>query len=313
MVFPNSKRFAFSIIDDTDVATVENVRPIYDLLENLGFRTTKTVWPVGCPEGSPNFSSSATLEDEDYLEFVKDLQKRGFEITWHSATMESSPRERTIRALERFREVFGSYPPIHANHSFNRENIYWSIHRLDDPLLKYSVGWFATRGQVPSEGHVPSSPYFWGDLCKKHVRYVRHLTFSNLNLARINPSMPYADPKRQWVQKWFSAADAENADRFAELLGPQQQDQLENEGGFTIVATHFGKEFVREGRVHPGVRHSLELLASRPGWFPTVSELLDYLAAQRKTHILPKAEWRRMQWRWAGDLARRKLRSLLKT
>jgi len=92
------------------------------------------------------------------------------------------------------------------------------------------------------------------------------------------------------------------------LLCPAQQERLEHERGFTIVATHFAKGYARDGRVHPGVRDCLERLARRPGWFPTVSELLDYLHAQRKSEELPKAEWRRMQWRWALDLADRKWR-----
>src|SRR5689334_12520184 len=64
-------------MDDTDVATVDNVRPIYRLLEELGFRTTKTVWPVACPEGSENFHTSEPLEDAAYREFVCDLARRG--------------------------------------------------------------------------------------------------------------------------------------------------------------------------------------------------------------------------------------------
>ena len=90
IVFPDEKRFAFTIIDDTDVATLENIGPIYELLTQLGLKTTKTVWPVGCPEGSPDYSTSETLEDPGYMAFVKKLQQQGFEITWHSATMESS-------------------------------------------------------------------------------------------------------------------------------------------------------------------------------------------------------------------------------
>lgn len=306
IVFPNAKRFAFTIIDDTDVSTVQNVAPVYRLLEELGLRTTKTVWPVGCPEGSRNFSSSQTLEDPDYLAFVLDLHKRGFEITWHGATMESSPRERTIRALERFHELFGIYPRVHANHASNRENIYWDTNRVDMSLLKLSVRRFALRGQAPSEGHVPSSPFFWGDLCRQHIRYVRNLTFNTLNLAAINPSMPYPDPARPLVQQWFSTSDAEDAGEFIELLRPRQQERLEHETGFTIVATHFGKGFARDGRVHPRVRERLEMLAGRPGWFVPVSELLDFLNSQKRPGLLLPAEWRRMQWRWAWDLAFRK-------
>lgn len=306
--FPQGKRFAFTIIDDTDVATVENVRPIYRLLEELGLRTTKTVWPLACPEGSRNFSSSQTLEDPDYLAFVLDLKRRGFEITWHGATMEASTRERTLRGLERFRELFGAYPRVHANHAGNRENIYWGASRIDSPLLKFAVRYVATRGTPSPEGEVAYSPYFWGDLCRQHIRYVRNLTFNTLNLAAINPSMPYSDPRRPWVQGWFSASDAENADEFVNLLRPEEQDHLERDGGFTIVATHFGKGFAAHGRVDPRVRRRLEMLAERPGWFPTVGEILDFLAAQKSSPALPNAEWRMMQWRWAWNLAVRKLR-----
>jgi hypothetical protein len=306
MRFPHSKRFAFTIIDDTDVATVENVAPIYRLLEELGLRTTKTVWPVGCPEGSANYSSSQTLEDPDYLAFVTDLQQRGFEITWHGATMESSTRERTIRALERFQELFSQYPKLHANHSANQENIYWGADRLDIGLLKLAIRRFATGGMPPFEGHLPGSPFFWGDLCRQNVQYVRNLTFNSLNLAEINPSMPYFDAKRPLVRQWFSASDAEDAEQFVDLPSPEQQERLESRGGFTIVATHFGKGFVLEGRIHPQVRERLEMLAKRPGWFPTVSELLGYLDSQPKPSRLPIREWRKMQWRWAWDLALRK-------
>jgi len=40
MSFPNGNRFAVSILDDTDDARVENVKPVYDLLGEPGFRTT---------------------------------------------------------------------------------------------------------------------------------------------------------------------------------------------------------------------------------------------------------------------------------
>src|SRR5947207_165073 len=108
--FPGGARFAFTVMDDTDVATVENVQPVYRLLESLGMRTTKTVWPVRCEEGSRNFSLSETMDDPHYLDFVVDLHARGFEIAFHGATMETSTRERTARALDRFCRVFGATP-----------------------------------------------------------------------------------------------------------------------------------------------------------------------------------------------------------
>jgi hypothetical protein len=309
--FPGGARFAFTVMDDTDVATVENIRPIYRLLESLGMRTTKTVWPVRCEEGSRNFSLSETLEDPHYRDFAVDLHARGFEIAFHGATMETSTRERTARALERFRSTFGMPPRVHANHALNRENLYWGAARVDDSALRllYRIA----LGQAPdsspdeSQGHCPESPYWWGDFCLEQIEYVRNLTFSEINVLRVNPSMPYRDPTRPYVRWWFSTADAENVDEFNELLRPENQERLEAEGGVCIVATHLGKGFGVDGKVHPETQRLLELLAARNGWFPPVGALLDWLRARREHDGLPAGEWRRMQWRWARDLVLRRL------
>ena len=305
--FPNGKKFAFTVFDDTDVATVENVRPIYRLFEQLGMRTTKTVWPVACPEGSPNFSTSETMDDEAYRAFVIDLARRGFEIASHGATMESSERARTVTAWERFRADFGRYPRLHANHSYNRENVYWGVDRLDEPLVRALYRRVNGRPSGHYQGHHPQSPYWWGDLLTEHVEYTRNLTFAEINLLRINPSMPYHDPSRPLVRWWFSSADAEGAEEFNRLLRDEEQARLEREGGICIVATHLGKGYHVAGEVHPGTRAVLEQLALRSGWFPTVGELLDWMRDQRSDQGLPPAEWRAMQWRWFRDLAWRKV------
>ncbi len=304
--FPNGARFAFTILDDTDVATVDNVAPIYRLLEELGMRITKTVWPMACPEGSKNFSSSQTLEDPAYRDFVLDLQRRGFEIASHGATMESSTRERTIAGLERLRATFGSYPRLHANHSYNRENMYWGAARIDAPVVKPLFRRYNGKPADYYQGHVPGSPYWWGDLCQQHITYVRNLTFDEMNVGRLNPSMPYHDPSRPLVNWWFSSSAAEGAPEFNELLRPARVARLEREGGVCIIATHLGKGYAGNGEVNPVTRARLEELARRPGWFPTVSELLDWLRERREGDTLPPGEWRRMQWRWTWDLLLRK-------
>ena len=311
--FPHRKRFAFTVVDDTDVATVANVKPLYNLLHELGLRTTKTVWPVGCPEGSSNFSSSQTLDDADYRAFVVDLQQRGFEITWHGATMETSPRARTIAGLNRFREIFGAYPRLHLNHSHNRENVYWGAGRLDSRILRAVVARFTGRPAEYFTGHVKDSPFWWGDMCSKHLMYGRNLTTNSINTARFNPSMPYRDPARPLIPWWFSASDAEGVVEFNQLIHPHQQERLQREGGICIVGTHFGKDFVREGVVNPVTRARLEDLSRRPGWFPTAGQLLDWLRARHEaplgsTGFLPTSEWRRMQWQFVIDLVSRKLR-----
>lgn len=308
IAFPGGRRFAFSILDDTDVATVENVRPVYRLLDALGMRTTKTVWPLACPEGSRDFAASQTLEDPEYLDFVLWLRGRGFEVTWHGATMEPSERARTEAGLERFRALLGAYPRIHANHAYNRENLYWGPDRVDQPLLKAVIQRALPTPEGFYAGHVEGSPFWWGDLAAAHVEYARNLTFDEVNLARINPSMPYHDPARPLVRWWFSCSDAEDRSEFAELLRPDRQDRLEREGGWCIVATHLGKGFARDGEVDRLVRRRLEMLAGRDGWFAPVGEILDFLRARRATDALPPDEWDRMQWRWARDVVRRKMR-----
>jgi hypothetical protein len=303
--FPGGRPFAFTIVDDTDVATRANVEPLYQLIESLGMRTTKTVWALPCPEGSRNFSESETLEDEHYRAFVVGLQARGFEIASHGATMESSERPRIERAFRKLQEVLGRPPRMHVNHSFNRENIYWGVDRFDSPAVRWAFRRLGERADGYYQGHIPDSTHWWGDLCQRHVDYVRNLTFDCINVLSVNPSMPYHDPRRPLVRWWFSAAAAEGAAEFCALLSTKNLRQLEAEGGVCIVATHLGKGFVSGGEVHEGARACLEEVAQRGAWCPPASELLDYLRAQRADEHLPASEWRSMQRRWLVDAAQR--------
>ena len=281
--YPEGKRFAFTILDDTDDSTVANVRPLYDLLHELGMRTTKTVWPLDCPEGSKLFFAAQTLADEEYREFCLELQRRGFEMTWHGATMESSQRERTVRGLEAFRSTFGDYPRVHANHGQNRENLYWGHSRYQTaPFRGLSRLMKPKReGERGFDGESEGSPYFWGDLCREHFRFVRNLTFYDINTLRADPRTPYRVESTPWVQYWFSTSDAPDVDAFRRLVTPENIERLEAEGGVCILSTHLGKGFVRDGMVDPGVERALRDLAGRSGWFAPVSDILDHLLARR--------------------------------
>lgn len=304
--YPGGAEFAFAIFDDTDDGTLANLRPIYALLERLGIRTTKTVWPFRY-HGPSDFFACETLEDDAYRGWVLDLQTRGFEIAWHCASFESSTRERTQAGLARFREVFGTAPRLHANHAFNRENLYWGADRFDVSLLGRLFGRAAGTPPDHYQGHVEGSPWWWGDLCRQHVTYGRNLTFDTLNLALVNPSMPYHDPRRPLIPFWFSASDAETVREFNRLTAPHNVDRLARQRGFTVVATHLGKGFVRDGEVDPVTRRNLEHLAGAGGWYPTTGELLDWLRARRTRGSLPSGEWLRMQLRFSWDLARRRM------
>lgn len=305
--FPDGKRFAFSILDETDVSA-NSGQPVYALLQQLGMRTTKTVWPLARSEGSHVADSAQTLADPGYRESVLALRDHGFEIGWQGASMESSKRERTIEGLERFRDIVGAYPRLHANYPQNRESLYWGPNRVDQPLLRAVVQRADPTPTNHSLGHMQNTPFYWGDVCHRRIDYVKNLTFNEVNLARVNASMPYHDPQRPLVRWWFSCSEAQDCAAFAHLLRPERQDRLERDGGWCIVATHFAHDFVRSGGVDRLAARRLEMLASRNGWFVPVSTLLDYLRDQRADNGLSAAEWDRMQWRWARELVRRRVK-----
>ena len=44
ILWPNNKRFAFTIFDDTDRANLKDNQLVYQCLNELNFKTTKSVW-----------------------------------------------------------------------------------------------------------------------------------------------------------------------------------------------------------------------------------------------------------------------------
>jgi len=307
MEFPEGKHFAFSILDDTDDSTVENAKPIYDLLYDLGFKTTKTVWATDCPEGSPLFFAGQTLQNQDYLQFVHILGQRGFELAWHGATMESSKRARTIKALEFFHSEFGYFPTVHCNHGHNLENIYWGINRYRNQLFRQLIRLVSNRKEQFS-GEQESSPYFWGDLCKQHIRFVRNFTFSELDMLKCDPCMPYHLDDRPYVNYWFSTTDAPDVTRFNDLLNRSRLDQLSNDGGVCIISTHLGKGFVRNGEVNKGVRSTLEYLSTLGGWYVPVSDILELLLKETSNGKISRLGQFGMEWRHLVDHARERIK-----
>jgi hypothetical protein len=274
--FPDGKKFAFSIFDDTDVATLEYIRPIYELLDRLGFRTTKSVWPLAY-QGSSEYEGSATLDDPEYAKYVRHLQERGFEIAFHGARMESSQRAEIHRAFEVYQQNLGCYPTAYAAHGHNIDNLYWGVDRFRYRIWRWLYVATGDRGVRHGEGHRTGSPFYWGDLAERHLRYVRSFTYDELNLWKITTAIPYRIDGTPGVNAFFPSSFADNVEEFIELMSPTRQTQLEREGGLAIVGTHFGKGFLRDGRVHPQVVELLTRLSHRPGWFPPVSTLLDYL------------------------------------
>lgn len=297
--FPDNRRFAFSVFDDTDLSTVENVGPLYRLLDELGIHTTKSVWPLASAEAA-RFGGSS-LQDSEYLNFVLGLKKAGFEIALHNVRNTCSTRDEVEAGLEEFRRLIGCYPRVHANHSYNRDNIYWGPARFSRIAPLYRS---LTRFRHQAfEGHIEDSRYFWGDLCRQRIDYVRNFVFREINLDRINPTMPYHDEQRPFVNMWFSSSDAPDCATFCQLLSEANQDRLEEEQGICIVYTHLACGFVNDGITHPRVEALLRRLAGKRGWFVPVSTLLDFLRQQRQTGSISRSELVKMERHWLLDRA----------
>ena len=301
--YPEGRRFAFTILDDTDDTTQQNGRPIYELLQELGFRTTKTVWALDTPrEQQGSYFAAETLRDGPYLAWVRELASAGFEIAFHNASMGSSTRERTLEALEFVAREFPGMPRIHCNHGQNRENLHWGSARYSSPELALLYRLMERfTGANPYEGHVAGSPYFWADVAAQRIDYVRRYAFARLDCGRIPPGGPYHDDRKPDIPVWFNTADAPNARAFCSLVTRSSIDALSASGSWCIVSTHLGKGFVREGRVDDEVREVLAYLATRPGWFVPVSDLLDHLAKSRGREALSAASARWMEYSHVAD------------
>jgi hypothetical protein len=298
VTWPQGKAFAFTIFDDTDGGTVANTAPIYDMFNELGMRITKSVWPLASP-GAP-LGRGDTCESPDYLAWVKKLQSQGHEIGYHHASCLTSSRARTIDGIEEFRRLFGR-PIVGANHYDNMESIYWGPARLSGGA-RWLYKLLTRFKSLHYDGHVPGSPRFWGDICRKELSYFRNFVYSDINTLKKCPYMPYEDPSRPFVRAWYASSDGGSGDRFCRLISPENQERLEREGGCCIVYTHLARGFERGGVVRQDFRERMSLLAKRNGWFVPVGQVLDHLQVQHGGVLeLTSNQRRRLQWTWLWD------------
>lgn len=294
--WPDGRDFAFTIFDDTDASTVANSAPVYALLRDLGFRTTKSVWSLE-PTAPPVVVGGATCAETEYREWVIQLQEEGFEIGFHNACYHDSTRERTLAGLQRFKEIFGQSPRAMANHTDCRENMYWGAERVTG--LNRLIYQIAKLGRTQKfKGHVEDSEYFWGDLCKKQITYARNFVFPDINTLRACPWMPYHDPLRPWVNQWYASSEGGDLETFLETISEENQDRLEAEGGACVMYAHLGKFFRKDGVISPRFLELMKRLASKNGWFVPTSTLLDRISEKRGACVLSDTERRTLERRW---------------
>ena len=275
--FPGNKKFIFTIIDDADDSFFSNTKPIYDFLYKKGVLITKTIW-VYPPrdEGSKGDS----LQNNDYRDFVSDLNKKGFEIALHHVGSGTYYREEILRGLEEYKDLLGCYPNMHINHSYNVDSIYGGYKRFSFPFNRIIKMFYPQYSQT-FQGEVPGSPHFWGDKHKQMIKFSRNYEIDQLNTCKFDPKMPYIDEsKTDYSNYWFSATFAPNQWLFNRLVTKNAIDKLEKEHGICILFTHLGY-YMQDGKIDSGFIEKIEYISSKEGWFVPVSEVLDFMIENR--------------------------------
>jgi hypothetical protein len=293
--YPDGKNFAFTITDDPDGCRLDKIRPVYSFLDQLGLKTTIACWVFKPTDltGNPDLreqAESETLENPDYLNFLQEYQRKGFEIALHTVTSGNDRSETTQRGYETFKQDFKTYPAINIMHSKNLENIYWGRNVFQNPVLRFLVGLYDRRGY---SGEDPSSIYFWGDICKERSRYIRLWGTTGINTLKFNPSMPYRYQDKPYVNYWFSFSDGYSGRYFTKLLSRQNVDRLVRERGASIVYTHFAAGFCRKTAagytLDDTIKNELAYLArQKEGWFVPASTLLDRLSLMKGVRLEKK-------------------------
>ena len=283
--YPAAKRCAFAITDDTDYATFEGVKEAYGVLNRYGIKATKTVWVLdtkkksGNPEITGKFCEGISLQDVKYLNLVKELQNQGHEIALHLASGGNNLRSETIRAYEGFKEYFGAYPRVNIMHGRNADNLYWGRDAFSNPLLRFIARLYC---EDKAEGHNSDSPFFWGDICKKFTQFVRLYKMLKLNTLAVNPSMPYHDSKKKYVNFWFSVTDLSRDWLLRRNITQAGINRLIRQNGACIAYTYL-HTYCHNGTVNGEYERAMELLGKNSGsiWFAPVSVLLERLQAIR--------------------------------
>lgn len=299
--YPFGKNFAFTITDDPDDHKLAKIRLVYDFLSEQGLKTTIAVWAReatrsnGIPDIEGEFDYGETLKRKAYRDYILELKKNRFEIALHTVSGGNDRRDETIKGYEDFKAIFKEYPKVNIMHSKNLDDIYWGTKVFKSRFARWVfgdlIGKVFAKGSFPFAGEDPNSSYFWGDILKERTKYVRLWGTSDINTLKFNPSMPYHDPDKPYVNYWFSFSDGYDLRFFNKLLSDKNIEKLVKERGASIVYTHFAAGFAKKTKdgsykLDEIFKNQIKKLAQqRDGWFVPASVLLDRLLAMKNISL----------------------------
>jgi len=142
-------------------------------------------------------------------------------------------------------------------------------------------------------------------LCREHLRYCRNFVLRDINTLAACPWMPYHDPERPYVNRWFASTEGAQGPAFMRAIDEASQDRLEAEGGACIMYTHFGLGFFTGDRIQPRVVDLLTRLSRKKGWFVPVATLLDYMGERNPSGMISRSERNALERRWLAQQLRR--------
>jgi hypothetical protein len=279
-------RAGFTITDDTDGATMMKVRGVYDFLRTENFRITKSVWPFAPEErcGIPPLPdiclTGVTLQDKEYLEYCRQLHKEGFEICLHGASAGNNRRDRIRMAFSFLKENVGP-ADTYICHSKCADNVYWG-HKIAN-FIPFRL-LIRAYSKYRCSGEIESSPYFWGDICRSEINQIRLFRTTHANTLAVNPSMPYFDPNKPYVNGWFSATKRKITD-FAE---EETLGKLKRNYGMTVLY-HYLHNYASgdTGALKPEFKSSILTIAhDNEVLVDTVSNLMRRLRAIQGLFVL---------------------------
>ncbi len=256
---PGSYLAAVSITDDPDNSSFSRFKAMYDFLMEIKFPTTRAMWvyPKSEYTGTPPLKIDFTaplLSDPECLQYCKKLHSKGFEICLHGASCGNNNRKRTLDALNFLEEHF-EQSPIFICHSKNAENLYWDANTANLSVEKKLLQLYTKNRCF---GEIPESQYFWGDICRDKINFIRLYRTRSLNTLAFNPSMPYHDFSKPFVNYWFSATKGYIPNLFSE----NSLDQLCEQNGASILYQYMHKYVNEDLTIPKQLREAMERVAA---------------------------------------------------
>ena len=301
MNWPKKKEFAFTIIDDTDNSNINNIKPIYDYLTSKNIKTTKTVWVYP----SRDRYTGQTLQNNNYYKFIKLLKSDGFDIQLHNVGSGNFSRTEIIKGLDEFKQKLGKYPNMHINHCSNSDNLYWG-HKRFGMILRKTMQ-IIEGSKKRFYGDEINSNYFWGDVAKEKIKFIRNRVFNGINTLKYDPKMPFREKRKIFSNYWFSSSDGHNLKQFNNLVTKSNIDKLKREKGLCIVQTHFASDFVdQQGKLDEIFKENINYLSKQNGWFVPANDILEYLLSQKKKDYVSSSYINKLDLRWLIDKIKKK-------